>query len=104
MRAAALAGLAMTVGSLLLAHTSQQSSQTFRSGIDVVRVDVSVLDAQRRPIRGLTANDFTVKVNGQAQPVVALSEIERGRGRAFDSDVVDACLRLFREKGFTLPQ
>ena len=35
---------------------------------------------------------------------VALSEIERGRGRAFDPDVVDACLRLFREKGFTLPQ
>ena len=33
----------------------------------------------------------------------ALAEIERGRGTAFDADVVDACLRLFREKGYRLP-
>jgi HD-GYP domain-containing protein (c-di-GMP phosphodiesterase class II) len=32
----------------------------------------------------------------------ALAEIERGRGRAYDSDVVDACIRLFREKNFQL--
>ncbi len=33
---------------------------------------------------------------------VALAEIERGRGTMYDADVVDACLRLFREKGFQL--
>ena len=33
----------------------------------------------------------------------ALSEIERGRGSAYDPQVVDACLRLFREKGYQLP-
>lgn len=33
----------------------------------------------------------------------ALAEIERGRGTAYDAAVVDACLRLFREKGYTLP-
>ena len=33
----------------------------------------------------------------------ALLEIERGRGSAYDSVVVDACLRLFREKGYRLP-
>ncbi len=32
----------------------------------------------------------------------ALAEIERGRGTAYDPDVADACLRLFREKGFQL--
>ncbi len=32
----------------------------------------------------------------------ALAEIERGRGAQYDTDVVDACLRLFREKGLTL--
>jgi putative nucleotidyltransferase with HDIG domain len=32
----------------------------------------------------------------------ALDEIARGRGVKFDADVVDACLRLFREKGYTL--
>lgn len=33
----------------------------------------------------------------------ALEEIEKGRGTAFDAKVVDACLRLFREKKFTFP-
>jgi PAS domain S-box-containing protein len=32
----------------------------------------------------------------------ALEEIERNRGRLYDAAVVDACLRLFREKGFSL--
>jgi len=31
----------------------------------------------------------------------ALEEVEAGRGRLFDENVVDACLFLFREKGFT---
>ena len=33
----------------------------------------------------------------------ALAEIERGRGSAYDPAVADACLRLFREKGYALP-
>jgi PAS domain S-box-containing protein len=33
----------------------------------------------------------------------ALAEIERGRGRIYDLSVADACLKLFREKGYTLP-
>jgi len=32
----------------------------------------------------------------------ALREIEAGRGRLYDADVVDACLALFREKGYRL--
>lgn len=33
----------------------------------------------------------------------ALAEIERNRGKHFDPAVVDACLRLFRVKGYRLP-
>ena len=33
----------------------------------------------------------------------ALAEIERGHGTAYDSHVADACLRLFREKNYSLP-
>lgn len=33
----------------------------------------------------------------------ALAEIERGRGTAYDQNAADACLRLFREKGYQLP-
>ncbi len=31
----------------------------------------------------------------------ALEEIENGKGTLYDPDVVDACIKLFREKGFT---
>lgn len=33
----------------------------------------------------------------------ALAEIAKGRGTLYDPQVVDACLRLFREKGYKLP-
>jgi PAS domain S-box-containing protein len=33
----------------------------------------------------------------------ALSEIERGRGSAYDAEVADASLRLFRERRYSLP-
>ena len=32
----------------------------------------------------------------------ALKEIEKNKGILYDETVVDACLRLFREKGFQL--
>jgi len=34
---------------------------------------------------------------------MALAEIERGRGTAYDADAADACLRLFRKKCYKLP-
>lgn len=34
---------------------------------------------------------------------VALGEIEKGRGTLFDPAVVESCVRLFKEKGFSLP-
>jgi HD-GYP domain-containing protein (c-di-GMP phosphodiesterase class II) len=33
---------------------------------------------------------------------LALEEIEKNRGTHYDNTVADACLRLFREKGFQL--
>lgn len=32
----------------------------------------------------------------------ALEEIEKNKGILYDNDVADACLRLFREKGYKL--
>jgi len=34
----------------------------------------------------------------------ALAEIEANRGVLYDPLVVDACLKLFREKGYRLPE
>lgn len=35
---------------------------------------------------------------------VALAEIERGSGTLYDTAVAQACLRLFREKGYRIPE
>ena len=59
------------------AHTPQDPApQTFRTGVDVVHVDVSVLDADRRPVRGLTAADFTLLEDGKPRPIVAFTPVE----------------------------
>ncbi len=47
----------------------------FQGGVELVVLDASVLDRDRRPVRGLRAEDFTVLESGKPQPVVAFSEI-----------------------------
>ena len=49
---------------------------TFRTGVDAVQLDVSVLDKDRRPVRGLTAADFTVLDNGKPRQIVTFSAVE----------------------------
>jgi VWFA-related protein len=48
----------------------------FRSGVEVVNIDVSVLDKQGLPLRGLTASDFTVTVGGQPRRVVTAEYVD----------------------------
>jgi VWFA-related protein len=78
--AACLAG---TVGLLHARQPSQgqpptiQSPQTtFRTGVEAVQLDVTVLDKDRRPIRGLTAADFTVVEDGTPRPIVGVTAID----------------------------
>jgi VWFA-related protein len=52
------------------------AAQTFRSGITVVQVDVSVLDRQRHPVRGLKESDFTVFEDGKPRDIVAFTPVE----------------------------
>jgi len=56
--------------SLLLAALVAQSSQPpFRSRVDLLRVDVTVVDKSGAPIGDLGAGDFLVKVDGQPRTV-----------------------------------
>jgi VWFA-related protein len=49
---------------------------TFRTGVEVVQLDVSVLDKNRQPVRGLTAADFTVIEDGKPQTIVAFKAVD----------------------------
>jgi VWFA-related protein len=73
--AAAACGAASVVV-LLAQQPPPQAPPTFRLGVDLVQVDVSVLDHNRRPVRNLTASDFTILEDGKARPVVAFVPVE----------------------------
>jgi VWFA-related protein len=66
MRACVCAGVA-----LLVASTHAQTPQ-FRSGVDAVRVDVLVTDG-RRPVAGLTTDDFEIRDSGVVQTIEAVA-------------------------------
>jgi VWFA-related protein len=60
----------------LAAAQASDPQPIFRTGVDLVRLDVSVLDKSRQPIHGLRAEDFTVLENGKPQPVVAFAAVD----------------------------
>jgi hypothetical protein len=59
-----------------LASGPAQQTPTFRATADMVRIDVSVLDRDRMPVRGLSAADFTIVDGGIEQPVLAFAAID----------------------------
>jgi VWFA-related protein len=77
---AVVALIALSVGGLALGLRAQapppQPPPQFRAGVDVVQLDVSVLDRNRRPIQGLTQADFTIFENGKPQPIVAFAPVD----------------------------
>jgi len=71
-----LSGLVLLAGVPAHRRLSAQQLPTFHTGVDAVQLDVSVLDKDRRPVRGLTAADFTILENGKPRPIVAFSAVE----------------------------
>jgi VWFA-related protein len=67
---------------LVAAHLSAQSAQVpvFRSGVEVMEVDVTVVDGQGRPIRDLRAPEFTVTIDGQPRKVISAEFISESTG------------------------
>jgi VWFA-related protein len=80
MRFSALAVASIVCVGTTVSTRPQQPTQVqapaFRSAIDVVQLDVSVLDKNHRPVRGLTAADFTVLEDGSPQRVVAFQAFD----------------------------
>jgi VWFA-related protein len=77
---------ATTLALIAVSVTLTAKQPTFSARIDGIRVDVLVTDAARKPLRGLTAEDFTIRDNGVAQQVdvVSFGEIALNVGLAFD--------------------
>jgi PAS domain S-box-containing protein len=86
------------VAKIVLQHHERMDGSGYPNGIkgDEIMIEARILsvtdvveaiasDRPYRPARGLDA---------------ALKEIPMNRGILYDADVVDACLRLFNEKGF----
>ena len=74
--AAILAVACLVAVGHMTAQEPSRTDQTFRTGVDVIRLDVTVLDKNRHPVRGLTANDFVIKENGRVQRIVAITEVD----------------------------
>src|SRR5690606_8673662 len=53
-------GLAAVLASLPGRTGFAREQQVFQASADLVRLDVVVLDRDRRPVTGLTASDFTI--------------------------------------------
>lgn len=65
-------------------QTPPEQAPAFRSGVELVTVDVGVVDKQGRPLRGLVPADFVVTVGGQPRRVVSAEFVD---GAAAQSDV-----------------
>jgi len=65
------------LGAVIVAALVSQAQPptTFRSGIDVVRLEVSALDAKRHPVTDLKQEDFTIFVDERPQPIVAFEPV-----------------------------
>ncbi len=52
-----------------------EQGPTFRTGIDLVMVDVGVSDERGRPVSDLLAPDFVVKIDGEVRKVVSAEHV-----------------------------
>lgn len=58
----------------LLAQETNQP--TFRTGVELVQLDVTVLDDKRQAVRGLSVSDFTVLEDGVPRPIRAFTAVD----------------------------
>ncbi len=81
--AAAIAILATASASSPGAQTQTSSGQPiFRSGVDLVAIDVTVVDGDGKQVTGLDARNFAVKVDGESRSVFSATYLGGTPGTA----------------------
>ncbi|HEY2904368.1 MAG TPA: VWA domain-containing protein [Vicinamibacterales bacterium] len=76
-RVAAAALLVVLAGWPAAAQTVAPQTPSFKAGVELVRLDVEVTDADGRPIRDLKQNEVEVTEAGRARPIVLFQHIEQ---------------------------
>ena len=66
---AGLAAAFVTLATCAVSAQAPQTPPTFRGGVTLVTIDVSVLDRDGKPVPGLAASDFEVRLNNRVQPI-----------------------------------
>jgi VWFA-related protein len=76
-RSTLTATLMLCAGTLVWAQkTGPGQTPSFRSGVEVVTIDVNVIDRQGLPLKGLGPSDFVVTVAGQQRRVVTADYVD----------------------------
>ncbi len=68
--------LAWATGPSARAAAAFAQTPTFRSGVDLIPIDVQVIDNDGRPVDGLTLDQFTVTIDGRPRRVVSVDLID----------------------------
>ena len=68
--------LAFLAACLVAATQGARQPPSFRSGVSLVTVDVTVVDAEGQPVPGLTTGDFEIRLNNRVQPIRALNYLK----------------------------
>jgi hypothetical protein len=83
-------GLILVLGVLPLAAASRQAAPqavpAFKAGVDLIVLDVSALDDKRQPVRGLSAEDFTILEDGKPQAMYLSRNARIGPAGDADDD------------------
>jgi VWFA-related protein len=74
-RTVGLIAIQLFAAATLIAQ-GQPDRPQFRTGVELIQLDVAVLDNNRQPVRGLTAADFTVLDNGTPTSIRAFTAVE----------------------------
>jgi VWFA-related protein len=69
-------GLTLTLTLTLAQERPPQPQTTFKTGVDLVPVDVNVIDRDGRPVDGLTAASFTLAVDGKPRRIATAEFVQ----------------------------
>ena len=83
----------------------QQPTAAFRTGVDLVTIDVQVTPARDAPIRAFSAADFDISIAGRKRPAASATHLHDDEGRVTrnpmalpDRDTPPTCVFGFQRK------